>query len=90
MLFLIMIFSYQINISSSLLKEGNTMKKSLYERLGSAEGIKKLANDIAENHLKNTLIKTRFEIIEDFASISIFFCVFGKNKIIVKSIFYYI
>ena len=38
------------------------MEKSLYERLGSAEGIKKLANDIAENHLANPLIKTRFEI----------------------------
>ena len=45
------------------------MEKSLYERLGSAEGIKKLANDIAENHLKNDLIKTRFEIIEDMDAV---------------------
>ncbi len=45
------------------------MEKSLYERLGSAAGIKKLANDIAENHLKNDLIKTRFEIIEDMDAV---------------------
>jgi hemoglobin len=45
------------------------MEKSLYERLGSAEGIKKLANDIAENHLINPLIKTRFELIEDLDAV---------------------
>ena len=45
------------------------MEKSLYERLGSAEGIRKLANDITGNHLKNSLIKARFEIIEDLDAV---------------------
>ncbi len=42
-----------------------TMEKTLYERLGGAEAIRKLANDIAENHMANPLIKTRFDIVED-------------------------
>jgi hemoglobin len=41
------------------------MENTLYERLGGAEVIRKLANDIADNHLANPLIKTRFEIVED-------------------------
>ena len=41
------------------------MEKTLYERLGGEAAIRKLANDIAENHLANPLIKTRFEIVED-------------------------
>lgn len=41
------------------------MEKSLYERLGGEEGIRKLANDIAEKHMVNPLIKTRFDIVED-------------------------
>ncbi len=41
------------------------MENTLYERLGGEVGIRKLANDIAENHLANPLIKTRFEIVED-------------------------
>jgi len=41
------------------------MEKSLYERLGGEEAIRKLANDIAENHMANPLIKTRFDIVED-------------------------
>ena len=45
------------------------MEKSLYERLGAAEGIRSLANDIAANHLANPLIKTRFEIIEDLDAV---------------------
>lgn len=34
---------------------------SLYERLGSTNGIKSIANDIVENHLKNPAIAPRFE-----------------------------
>lgn len=41
------------------------MENTLYERLGGAEVIRNLANDIADKHLVNPLIKTRFEIIED-------------------------
>ena len=35
-------------------------QKSLYERLGGAEGISALVDDIVENHIKNPGIKTRF------------------------------
>lgn len=41
------------------------MENTLYERMGGETVIRSLANDIADNHLKNPLIKTRFEIIED-------------------------
>jgi len=33
---------------------------SLYERLGASQGIKKIADDIVENHLGNPAITTRF------------------------------
>ncbi len=46
-------------------KRKEKMENTLYERLGGEVGIRKLANDIAENHLDNPLIKTRFEIVED-------------------------
>ena len=41
------------------------MEKSLYERLGGETGVRKLANDIANNHMANPLIKKRFDIVED-------------------------
>ncbi len=41
------------------------MENTLYERMGGEAAIRKLANDIADNHLANPLIKTRFEIVED-------------------------
>ena len=41
------------------------MEQSLYERLGGAQGVRKLANDIADRHLENPLIKTRYEAVED-------------------------
>jgi hemoglobin len=41
------------------------MENTLYERMGGEDVIRKLANDIADNHLANPLIKTRFEIVED-------------------------
>lgn len=34
---------------------------SLYERLGKSEGIKKIANDIVDNHLVNETISVRFK-----------------------------
>ena len=36
------------------------MSKSLFERLGSIEGITNIANDVIENHLANKAIATRF------------------------------
>ncbi len=41
------------------------MEQTLYERMGGETVIRSLANDIADNHLKNPLIQTRFEIVED-------------------------
>ena len=38
---------------------------SLYERLGGATGIAQIVEDVMANHLRNPLIKTRFENIED-------------------------
>ena len=34
---------------------------SLYERLGASQRIKKIADDIVENHLNNQAITTRFK-----------------------------
>ncbi len=45
------------------------MENTLYDRLGGEDAIRKLANNIADNHLINPLIKTRFEIIEDMDKI---------------------
>lgn len=36
------------------------MSASLYERLGATEGIKRIANDIIDNHLGNSRISKRF------------------------------
>jgi len=41
------------------------MSKSLYERLGGAEGITRLVEDAVDAHLNNTIVKTRFENVKD-------------------------
>lgn len=41
------------------------MSKTLYERLGGADGITKLVDDAVETHLNNPIVKTRFENIKD-------------------------
>lgn len=41
------------------------MAKSLYERLGGAEGIARLVDDAVDAHLHNPVIKTRFENARD-------------------------
>ena len=41
------------------------MTGTLYERLGGYEGITRLVDDVMANHLKNPLIKTRFEASRD-------------------------
>jgi len=38
---------------------------SLYERLGETEGINRIVDDVMDAHLKNPVIKTRYEAIED-------------------------
>lgn len=46
------------------------MEKSLYERLGSTDGIKRIVDDVMAAHLRNPAIETRFEAIEDFAHVT--------------------
>ena len=41
------------------------MAKTLYERLGGADGITRLVDDAVDAHLGNPLVKTRFENVED-------------------------
>jgi len=41
------------------------MTTTLYERLGSAEGIAKLVDDVMAAHLSNPIVKTRFGNIQD-------------------------
>ncbi len=41
------------------------MNASLYERLGGAQGIESIVDDVIARHLANPIIKTRFENIED-------------------------
>lgn len=43
------------------------MTPSLYQRLGGANGITELVDDIIVAHQKNPVIKTRFENIKDIA-----------------------
>lgn len=40
------------------------MSASLYERLGSSEGITQIASDVVDKHLSNELIATRYEKYE--------------------------
>ena len=41
------------------------MTESLYERLGKTEGIGRIVDDVMAAHLKNAIIKARYEAIED-------------------------
>ncbi|QKI88892.1 group I truncated hemoglobin [Thiomicrorhabdus xiamenensis] len=41
------------------------MSETLYDRLGGLDGITRLVDDIADAHLNNPIVKTRFEVIED-------------------------
>ena len=41
------------------------MSTTLYERLGGADGIAKLVDDVMAAHLINPAVKTRFENIKD-------------------------
>ena len=51
------------------------MSKTLYDRLGGAEGIAQLVDDAVEAHFDNPIIKTRFENVKD---------VEGAKKILVE------
>lgn len=41
------------------------MTTTLYERLGGADGIARLVDDVIAAHLSNPLVKTRFENVKD-------------------------
>ncbi len=41
------------------------MAKTLYERLGGADGIARLVEDAVDAHLNNPIVKTRFENAKD-------------------------
>ena len=41
------------------------MTTSLYQRLGAADGIARLVEDVMAAHLVNPIVKTRFEKIKD-------------------------
>lgn len=41
------------------------MDMSLYERLGGAQGISRLVEDVIDAHLQNPLVNTRFKTIKD-------------------------
>ena len=41
------------------------MTNSLYQRLGGADGIARLVDDVIAAHLNNPVVKTRFENIKD-------------------------
>lgn len=45
--------------------ETNQNKKSLYERLGSYEGIEAIVDDIIELHMTNPAVKARFLPLKD-------------------------
>lgn len=45
------------------------MTTTLYQRLGGAEGIARLVDDVIAAHLVNPLIKTRYEQIKDMAHV---------------------
>ncbi|MDO8456003.1 MAG: group 1 truncated hemoglobin [Burkholderiaceae bacterium] len=42
-----------------------TATTTLYQRLGEAEGMARLVDDVMDAHLRNPLVKTRFENIKD-------------------------
>ena len=41
------------------------MNESLYERLGGTDGIGRIVDDVMAAHLRNPIIKTRYEAIEN-------------------------
>lgn len=42
---------------------------SLYERLGGAKGVARIVDDTFAAHLKNPVVKTRFEIVKDLENV---------------------
>ena len=57
--------SIQTPVQTSTHQKELPMTATLYQRLGSAEGIARLVDDVIDAHLANPLIKTRYEQIKD-------------------------
>ncbi len=41
------------------------MTATLYQRLGGAEGLARIVDDVIANHLANPVVRTRFENVKD-------------------------
>ena len=52
------------------------MSKSLYERLGGAQGISGIIDDVVAAHLANPLVQTRFQNVEDLQHLKQMACEF--------------
>lgn len=52
------------------------MSNSLYQRLGEAEGISRIVDDIVAGHLSNPVVKTRFEHAKDLSHLKKMACEF--------------
>lgn len=47
----------------------NQVAASLYDRLGSREGITRITRELMKNHMANPLVKMRYENSEDLARV---------------------
>ena len=52
------------------------MSKSLYDRLGGANGIASIVDDVVAAHLENPIVRTRFENVEDLEHLKKMACDF--------------
>lgn len=52
------------------------MTTTLYQRLGGAEGMGRLVEDVVTAHLANPLVKTRFENVKDLNHLKLMACQF--------------
>ncbi len=52
------------------------MTTTLYQRLGGAEGMARLVDDVVAAHLSNPIVKTRFENVKDLDHLKKMACEF--------------
>lgn len=52
------------------------MTATLYQRLGGAEGMQRLVDDVVAAHLGNPIVKTRFENVKDLNHLKQMACEF--------------
>jgi hemoglobin len=52
------------------------MSNTLYQRLGGAEGMTRLVDDVVAAHLSNPIVKTRFENVKDLDHLKKMACEF--------------